>query len=77
MTTAQTEKLEIGEAWGFADQCEATVYPMTPEEYDRWHSPWMCTPAVQWFMNFGDQTEADWVDSLDGNDLDNENLSNR
>jgi len=69
-----TDKLEIGEMWGFADQCEATVYPMTAELYDRWHGTWMATPAVQWFMNFGEGSEADWLDALGGPD---ENLSNR
>jgi len=56
------ELIQVGEAWGFTDPCEATVYPMTPELYDRWHGTWQCLPAVQWMMDFTDDDDWIWDD---------------
>ena len=55
------QKLEVGEAWGFADPCEATAYPMTLEEYGHWFGVWQCTPAVQFLHDFGDDEDWFWA----------------
>lgn len=35
----EPEGTQCGTAWGFTTDEEATAYPMTREEYGRWHHP--------------------------------------
>ena len=61
MISKVLQKLEeVGEVWGFVDQCEATTYKVSPEEHDRWYGTWQCTPAVQFLHDFGDDEDDFW-----------------
>ena len=71
-----SEPTECGTEWGFADDCEAVSYPMTPEERRVWFAETQATSIIMGIIDdigFGLDQILVWFDKFE--ELDRRNVA--
>jgi hypothetical protein len=67
-TPTEYEGEQIGKSFGYTEDEELTIYPMTPELHRRWHNIRQATPSLAYALmgifdnDDYDEQESEWYE---------------